>query len=784
MIKTFICLSVFIVLSITEVRADVLLEDNFDGFNSEIWQEMPRGAAIDNGTLTEKGKGGVTLISRKAFKYKTFEAKVRFNNLNVPYYIGFVKEIPWNESACWAQISGNTLDCRLGNRGMGDSIGRFTLEADKWYTFKIIWSEEKITFFIDDKQIGMTDSQKIIPNSSLKIVIATLTVGPEEIADIEVDWVKVTGKEEEGESVSASVSRKSAHKKSDITLPQEWEVLKDIPNLIEQYNLEERDPQSNEKWGTKVGPEDEERGYIVFKRHYMDTIFCYSVPNNKIDSLSIFTSLGEYEPVSFSIYPLKDISGLKVSVTDIVNEKGAIIKKDNIDIRLIRAIPFIKDEETYALEPLLLEKFSKIDLSGKKVIQLWLTLYIPENVQPGNYTGKIELESDKTKPYQIQLSCKVLPIKLQEPDILYGMCFLIPGRKDLYPENLDKYFADMKAHGMNSMWTWPDCTVKKEGDKITYDFSKFGFTRQDLNYFGHSLEEIMNGYLKTGFTKPWVCGSLDTLGGVIEKGLGYTPRTPEFDKAYIEYVKQLLKKAKEKGWPSFSLHPIDEAGPRPDAMEFAKYYYKLLKENFPDVKTFADVGPWKGEDEILSPYVDIMCYACQFAKEIERCKKAGDEFWIYNQGGWGRFNKVDRFTRGLYTWKTGAKGVFDWVYTWWIEPKVPPSWHPSFIYVIPSPDGPVPTIGWENIREGIDDAKYIYTLSQSIHKAKLSGNPELIKESENAENELNKILNDVPTEFHSRTSYVEKISSETFDSYRLEIANQIIKLEKLLSNKQ
>ncbi|MBI4242964.1 MAG: DUF4091 domain-containing protein [Planctomycetes bacterium] len=802
-IKVLMYLVVFAVFYAGKVGAEVLFEDNFDKFDNKIWQDLPDGATIDNGILTEKGRGGINLFSRTSFKYKNFEARVKFNNLEVGYYIGFVKVIPWNDSVCWNQIGGNALECRLGNRGVGGRIGGFQLETNRWYIFKITWTEEKVSFFIDGEMIGETDDIKIIPSTSLNAVIATLTMpaNENEEADVDVDWVKVTDEklvEEKGEKddevKTERLTVKPGHK---ISVSDEGleipgftagssllqSILGDLPKIIKQHNLKEihHGLEAKEKWGTSVTQEDKERGYIVFSRHYLDFVFWYSLPNNKVDTLSVFASLGEYEPVSFSLYPFRDIEGVKILTTDLVNKDGAIIKKENIDIRSVQPVPFIRDEETYALESILLEKRDEINLLEKKASQLWLTVYVPEETAPGDYSGKIKIGTPGSKPYEVKLSLKVLPIKLQQPpDILYGMCFLIPGRKNLYPENLDKYFVDMREHNLNSMWTWPDCGVKKEGEKIIYDFSKAGFTRKDLNYFSHSLEEIMDGYLKTGFTNPWVCGTLDTLGGVIEAGLGYKPFTPEFDKAYLEYVIQLVQKAREKGWPAFSLHPIDEPGPRPDAMKFAKYYYKLLKENFPEIKTFADWGPWKGEDVILDSWVDIRCYAVPSQKAIEDSKKAGDDFWIYNVGSWGRSPRMDRLAWGLFTWKTEAKGVFHWVYTWWIEPKVPPSSHPSFVYVIPGPDGPIPTLAWEAVREGIDDVKYIYTLTHLIQKAKSSQNPELIKEAGKAEEELNKILYDVPVEFHYRVSYLDKTPSETFDVYRFKIAGWITMLQKII----
>ncbi len=575
------------------------------------------------------------------------------------------------------------------------------------------------------------------------------------------------------------------------SLPSDWGMLKDLPKLIKEHNLTEfvwEGDLSKERWGTKIEPVDEERGYIVFSRHYLDDIFWFSVPNNKIKKLSLFASQGEYEPVSFAIYPLREIEGLEVSLTDLINEKGGVIKRENLEIRMVRLLPFIKDEKTYRLEPTILERFNKVNLSKEKTVQFWITLYVPKGTPAGLYTGKIKIASPSTQPCEIELSCRVLPIRLEEPDILYGFCFLIPNRSYLYPENLDKYFVDMREHNLNSMATFPDAGVKREGDKIIYDFAQFGFCRQEVNYFSHSLEQIMTSYLKNGFTKPWVCGMGDILRDLIPVQLGYRPLAPEFDQAYVEFIKQLLQKIEEKRWPPFAaFHVVDE--PAGHAMDYAKYYYSLVEKHFPQIKTIANVGPWdvpgekEKDDVILTPYVDILWYNNSSLGGVDRAKKAGKEVWSINQGGWGRDPKLDRYCWGLLNWKVQYKGCFHWVYTWWIEPKVPPFWHPSFVYVVPAPDGPLPTRAWEAVREGIDDIRYLTTLNLLMEKAKTSGKKELIQATEEIQEKIDKILATVPVEWKDR----EKVSttpSRDWDLQRWEIARSILKLEGLLSGKE
>ncbi len=573
-------------------------------------------------------------------------------------------------------------------------------------------------------------------------------------------------------------------------------VLGHVPQYIKDNKLTEVIPdewRANEKWGTSVTADDEARGYIVFNRNYSVPVYHYSVPNNKAKSLSIFSSLGEYEPVTFALYPLKDMNSIKISVTDLKTSGGSVIDRENVDVRIVRSLPYSRGASNYTMQPVLLEKRPSVDLSKGKSAEIWVTFYAPKDATPGTYTGTIRIASNTSAPYELKLTARVLPIKLQEPSTLYGMCFLINGRKYGHAENLDKYFADMRAHGMNSMWTWPDSGVKKQGDRIVYDFAKFGFSNKKDQYYGNSLDEIMNGYRKAGFTKPWICGTLSSVKDLIGQSLGYDWYTPEYDNAYLEYVRQLRAHAKKMGWPPFSLHVQDEPSHNGHAgMHYAMYYNKLLRDNFPDVTLFHDGvfnDDWvaNNEDRVLYPYLDIMCATNPSKEDMELYKQMGLKFWTYNRAPGSSFRRANRECRGVFANKSESGGVFDWAYTWWCEPGLPADWS---WYIVTAPDGPVPTPGWESAREGIDDAKYLATLATLISRANASGKKDIMAAAKEASTCMATILAPVPTvmaanpaEDAANLRYIFKTSPETEDLNRWNLAMRIIKLQSMLAKK-
>jgi hypothetical protein len=108
----------------------------------------------------------------------------------------------------------------------------------------------------------------------------------------------------------------------------------------------------------------------------------------------------------------------------------------------------------------------------------------------------------------------------------------------------------------------------------------------------------------------------------------------------------------------------------------------------------------------------------------------------------------------------------------------------GWYYTYPSVDGPLPTIGWEGLREGIDDAKYVYTLKYAISEARKSNDPILIKKAKEAEEIIENILKNINLDFHARNrikcSAEISLNNAIYNKWRWEVACKILELQKLL----
>jgi hypothetical protein len=168
--------------------------------------------------------------------------------------------------------------------------------------------------------------------------------------------------------------------------------------------------------------------------------------------------------------------------------------------------------------------------------------------------------------------------------------------------------------------------------------------------------------------------------------------------------------------------------------------------------------------------------------------------------------ETTRYYFGLWCWKTGIKGASLWAYSstqdtsehrWDYIEKNLENFELTFSFVWPAADGPIPSIGWEAAREGIDDHKYVSTLTRMIEKAKAAGHTEAARQ---AEATLKQITDKIRVKaldqatrvgsasgwraggYYDRPSPQAEIAKGDYNKFRYKIARQIITLQKHLKH--
>ncbi len=450
-------------------------------------------------------------------------------------------------------------------------------------------------------------------------------------------------------------------------------------------------------------------GHIAYQRPYTHSVLYRSVPRRDevVSELSISACRGEFETVTFSLYPLRDVGALQVQVSDLRGPGRATIPSVSLDIRKVAwQSDWVKPRAFEARENLL-RPVDAISLAAGRSARLWLTVRVPDNAPPGHYRGKMTLTSDGAVT-RIPLRVRVLPFELSPPDDM-GYFMYYPGANDQWFSNapfFEKTVADMRVHGMRTFTIYNWATVT---DPDT------GRTRLDLD------ERKADNY---GVTYARMMQMLQ------DSGLGV--EAPLLDVLSMHYPPEIIvaldEIVRDRDWPEVLFYICDEIE-YPERIERARKILDAIKELSPDIKTTTALGP-KGADALGHMY-DVWI-GCSKPEMVRQCLSLGQQPWTYSCRAVHEVSAAyERCFFGRYAWKLGLKGVGLWSYAeddsfydrfgrqhgYGDGFVFTPEWRQRYGHVVFEDGEIIPTVTWEGVREGIDDYRYMLTLRKLAEDA-------------------------------------------------------------------
>jgi len=176
------------------------------------------------------------------------------------------------------------------------------------------------------------------------------------------------------------------------------------------------------------------------------------------------------------------------------------------------------------------------------------------------------------------------------------------------------------------------------------------------------------------------------------------------------------KEASQQGWPELLSYGIDEPGypARGGHAAFGKMHEELRKIRIRTV-TAMEAKAAYAYPELLDVWI---IYAGQVTPELcAEAERVGAEVWTYICHLWVCMPVWERYFAGLYMWVYDLQGNTLWHH---YEQS-----HFKHIWMRKTDKRPMPTVGWETRRDGIDDFRYLQMLEDSI-----AANPEKPKARE------------------------------------------------------
>jgi len=563
--------------------------------------------------------------------------------------------------------------------------------------------------------------------------------------------------------------------------------------------------------GYRPTEEDRDRGYVVFRRHWMEAVEHDSrpKPGDVGTGLTLQATPGEYEPVTFSIWPQKDLSAVRVTPGDLESDDGSVLPAIAVRVWYLqqkqerRPLP----ATAYRIRGTFLPDWDVRDLFRDVTQRCWLSVHVPEDAKPGVYRSPIRFEPDGAPATTLSLSVRVLPFVLERPERIHvmrrgGNQVIVPyparypvRENDVRNKQFYRKMAleDLFAHGFSpefSLW-WIGIYDRPTGE-ISWDRpnSMSGPPEQFLQLikdspFGHRnwLWADAASMNHLGLLDAFGTGSdtwdVDDTGRWLE-GLSRKLADAGFTRVYVQASAEeshLPPKAGVEGWKSFLR------------------YVRENRHRWPNIYTAHTCNTEWGYPIALAECDLVGLGMFHGAREgaaaqVEAARATGRPFLLYGTRG--------RMVPGYYLWKAGASGTFhefyapyfgtlnnDWDNDLGMDSNARQVLNeaPGWCNAVYSPTGRM--IGswfWEEVREGVDDDAYLTTLESWIDRAKTRREPAVVAVRRKAEAALAEIADridlDVERTLGSRgLSLYRPLAPREYDALRSKAATATTELK-------
>ena len=490
----------------------------------------------------------------------------------------------------------------------------------------------------------------------------------------------------------------------------------------------------------KPSGDDKRSGLIPLVRNPLERLYPASRPHppEVATALRVTAARDQYEPVQIGVYAVRDLTGVTVTVSDLRDEAGDLLPASTATVRMVRfygAALSNRHRDRFGVVPKTLEIAVPLDIPRDTVRPYWITVHVPPEQPAGVYQGVVRIahaQGNRELPFAVE----VLPVRLREPDILYGTLSINPLAKisealahphtvlagETLEENIhiagaDELFEqaqvmlrDQRAHGMNTISPWS---------------SKEYLLRGNDPYL-RDVEVAILLYRRLGFTKPMLY-QMGTLLHTNKNNRAASYRT--FNRARDLVVARdvahyYTKRFASEGLPGIVFLPIEEPNLRdgiswldpPDARQnIGREVLGAIRDAGGRTGVTCTPDSAKAVGDLADYW--IVAYRSYTPEVLDAAARAGAHAAIYaNFAMMGQNTYAPRFLFGYFVWANGIKGMLPWTYP--AQPNRFPvnvgnrgegglNVRDGFLGL----DGaPIPTIQWELSRVGIDDAKYLTTV--------------------------------------------------------------------------
>ncbi len=555
-----------------------------------------------------------------------------------------------------------------------------------------------------------------------------------------------------------------------------------------------------------------------------------ALPALRGTAVTIRAARNEFEAAQLVVQPGNALSGLRCRASDLTGPGGAVLPSHAISLLRVAYVPVtvpsdapgkgetrggkpeVADEWPDPLPPLT----EPIDVPAGVNQPIWVLIHIPASARAGNYAGKIDLAADGWSA-SVRVQLHVWDFDLPKTPRMRSAFGFSPSTVFRYQAVTDA--KDQRVVFEKYMQSFADHRISPY-DPIAFDAMQIRFLkdaeppRAEVNFerFDAAMQRAVDDWHITSFrlSVPGMGGGTfhSRHEGEIE---GFKAGTPQYEAMFSSAVRQVESHLREKGWLDKAfVYWFDEPDPRD--YDFVRAGMERLKKYAPGLCRMLTEEP----TEPLFGAVDLWCpLTPSFNRDVADQRRAkGERFWWYVCTGpkapyctlFIDHPATDLRVWLWQTWQRRIEGILVWQSTYWTSsaafpdslqnPYKDPMSYVSgystpagskqywgngdgrFMYppesaaggaTSPVLDGPVSSIRWEMLRDGIEDLDYLHILADCLRTRGESLNPELARRA--------RALLEVPPEITS------DITHYTFDSAPIEARRRAVArmIEELLA---
>lgn len=476
-----------------------------------------------------------------------------------------------------------------------------------------------------------------------------------------------------------------------------------------------------------------DRPFVVYQRDAILPCFADYVPTREEAEAraTVRFATNEYEPLQLGLYVPSarsdSVTDVKIEVRCKLPHKiGSLYYEPKARRRLLD-IGRMYDHRRPHMPLYVIPGNSIGEIRPGRSAAFWITFGTRHGVEPGAYKASINISADGIEPIQREVEIRVRSFALPRPEAVFGCYYRIDRVPVYYSRRYQEmYVRDQAEHGHNC------------GQIISY-FSAFGMDeyQQDgkvpipdwilkwRELFNQSdfergridpiqfLDAQMNIFQQAGLTSPDI-----PIFGVQDNPTG--PR-----KTFV--AETLRRLTLERSWPEILLYMRDEPPAWNDEVFNQEYVEHIMQyKRLPQCRNVAalsgdSAAAWGHLHDVW-----IVLGGYPTPEMLREAARQKSQVWTYLHDLRITNAVANRFYAGLYTWGLELHGNVPYAYQHgevgqphpvYLPQEQRPSREQILGFVLPSPDGPIPGVGYEGRREGIDDYRYLQLLEARIAAA-------------------------------------------------------------------